>query len=128
MTLPPMGCAVYTVLVWTPEQVRSWYFGYVLLMSLMFFVTFTNQIHKWSHTYGALPSWVEWLQKRHIILPKTQHRIHHVAPHDTYFCITTGWLNLPLEKIQFWPRCEKMIECVTGIKPRIDDLRWTNKR
>ena len=97
-------------------------------MSLMFFVTFTNQIHKWSHTYGALPAWVEWLQKTHVILPKRHHRIHHVAPHDTYFCITTGWLNMPLEKLCFWPVCEYVIERLTGIKPRVDDLNWTNRR
>lgn len=128
ITLVPMSYALYTTLVWSPEEVRSWYFGYVLLMSLMFFVTFTNQIHKWSHTYGRLPAWVEWLQTMHIILPKGHHRIHHVAPHDTYFCITTGWLNLPLEKTHFWPTCERIIEYWTGIKPRVDDLHWTNKR
>jgi hypothetical protein len=128
VTLAPLVCALYTTVAWTPEQVRSWYFVYVMLMSLMFFVTFTNQIHKWSHTYGPLPTWVEWLQQMHVILPKRHHRVHHVAPHDTYFCITTGWLNLPLEKLHFWSICESLIERVTGVKPRIDDLNWTNKR
>ena len=123
-----MVVCVYTMLVWPSEKIRAWFFVYCALFSLGFFVTFTNQIHKWSHTYGPLPGWVEWLQKAHIILPKRHHRIHHVAPHETYFCITTGWLNYPLEKIKFWRACEWIIERVTGIKKQVDDLQWANRR
>lgn len=72
--------------------------AYLFLCSI--FVAITNQIHKWSHTYFELPWLVETLQNYHIILPRKHHRIHHVAPHETYFCITTGWLNWSLEKIR----------------------------
>ena len=41
-----------------------------------------------------------------------------------YYCITTGWLNHPLEKLQFWKQLEKYIEKFTGFKPRDDDMEW----
>ncbi|WAR12339.1 PDES1-like protein [Mya arenaria] len=84
--------------------------------------------HKWSHTYFGLPKWITTLQDYHVILPRKHHRIHHVAPHDTYFCITTGWLNYPLEVIGFWTKFEAVIEVVTGHKPRVDDLKWAKKQ
>lgn len=67
------------------------------------------------------------MQKYHLILPQKQHRYHHIAPHETYYCITTGWLNYPLEYICFWSTLEKFITRVTGYRPRTDDLKWTRK-
>ncbi|CAO1316711.1 unnamed protein product [Diamesa serratosioi] len=99
--------------------------AYLFLCSI--FVAVTNQIHKWSHTYFGLPKYVQFLQNNHIILPRRHHRIHHVSPHETYFCITTGWLNWPLEKIRFWSTLEIIIEYLTGHKPREDDLKWAQK-
>jgi len=112
----------------TPEQILQNYSFTCFLFSFGIFVSLTNQIHKWSHTYSKLPWWVVMLQDNHIILPKQHHRIHHISPHDTYYCITTGWLNHSLEKVQFWYILEKYIEKFTGYKPRNDDLAWAKDK
>jgi len=128
IVLGPLLVGIYTLFTISPEQVRTWYHTYCFLLSLGLLVMFTNQIHKWSHTYSSLPQPVLWLQALHIILPRRHHRIHHVAPHETYFCITTGWLNYPLEVIRFWATLEYIIERLTGKKPRTDGLMWANKK
>lgn len=128
LTLPTLSYVVYKHLTFDRVTLRDccawdWY-----IFALAIFVALTNQIHKWSHTYFGLPRWVMFLQDYKIILPRTHHRIHHVAPHETYFCITTGWLNYPLEVIGFWPTIEWCITKLTGCEPRTDDLKWTKKK
>ncbi|XP_052854629.1 plasmanylethanolamine desaturase [Drosophila gunungcola] len=125
--IPILGYLAHFFYIRSPSEIQQ-HFGwiaYVFLCSI--FVAMTNQIHKWSHTYWGLPRWVLLLQSCHIILPRKHHRIHHVAPHETYFCITTGWLNWPLERIRFWSTFELIIEHFTGLKPRDDDLKWAKK-
>lgn len=126
-TLPFLVVGCYFSLT-DPDLIQDWYIFYCFLLSLGLFVTFTNQIHKWSHTYSNLPRIVEFLQKAHLILPKKHHRTHHVAPHEINFCITTGWCNYPLEYFRFFGRLEWVIEKIFGVKPRVDDLQWANKR
>ncbi|CAG0898793.1 unnamed protein product [Cyprideis torosa] len=114
--------------VCTADQIQLEFPLLAFLYLLGIFVAMTNQIHKWSHMYGILPRWVLFLQSAHLILPRRHHRIHHVSPHETYFCITTGWLNWPLEKLQFWRALEIVITKVTGAQPRADDFKWAQKR
>jgi len=87
-------------------------------------VSLTNQIHKWAHTHRP-PSFVTFLQKYWIILPKQNHTLHHKPAFDGYYCITTGWLNPLLDSIGFWKTLEKLVTRATGLIPREDDWKWT---
>ncbi|XP_013382665.1 transmembrane protein 189 [Lingula anatina] len=125
--IPFLGHMAFKFATYSPDQVQATYIWECYVYLLAFYVSITNQIHKWSHTYFGLPRYITIFQDLHIILPRKHHRIHHVSPHETYFCITTGWLNYPLEKIGFWRRAEDLIEKLTGSKPRSDDMKWAQK-
>ncbi|XP_076339586.1 plasmanylethanolamine desaturase 1-like isoform X2 [Tachypleus tridentatus] len=128
VTIPSLAYMSYQFFSYPSDKIQELYNWNCYLFLLALFVATTNQIHKCSHTYFGLPRWVTLLQDCHIILPQRHHRIHHVAPHETYFCITTGWLNYPLEKFRFWETWETIIEAMTGCKPRADDMKWAQKR
>lgn len=119
ITLPLLiVTALYT---WTNEASDASYFIIAFICSLSFFVLLTNQIHKWSHQEKNL--WpVRLLQNCRLILHPQHHDVHHRAPFNKYYCITTGWLNYPLSKILFFTTLEKFITQITKAIPRADDI------
>ncbi|KAK3799137.1 hypothetical protein RRG08_051412 [Elysia crispata] len=125
--IPVMAYCAYQFLFLPREAIPASYNWMMYLFLLCVFVSLTNQCHKWSHTYFGLPWYIKLLQDLHLVLPRRHHRIHHVSPHETYYCITTGWLNYPLELIGFWSTLEVIIESLTGSKPRSDDMAWASK-
>jgi hypothetical protein len=94
----------------------------VFLLSATFFVAFTNQAHKMSHSVKQ-PAPVRWMMDRGLIMSQKHHRIHHSGDFSGYYCITTGWLNAPLDGIGFWRGCEVLITACTGALPRADDKK-----
>jgi ubiquitin-conjugating enzyme E2 variant len=89
--------------------------------SLIVWVLFTNQFHKWAHE-DSPPRAVAFLQKLNLVLPPEHHAVHHRVPYATYYCITVGWLNAPLQRLHFFAGLEHIITAVTGLLPREDDL------
>lgn len=83
---------------WTAWSVAWMWFWVIYCI----FTAFTNQFHKWSHTRTAdLPKLVRLLQKYNVILDQQEHKRHH---HDNKkaLCLTTGWCNWLLEKLNIW--------------------------
>jgi ubiquitin-conjugating enzyme E2 variant len=122
ISVPVVGAALFT-----PLSIDGWVapalFAMVSIGSMVLWVMMTNQIHKWSHLGEArTPRWLKLLQRMHLVLPPDHHQIHHTAPFDTYYCITTGWLNWPLAKIGFYRRMERLVSAITGLIPRRDDI------
>jgi Flp pilus assembly pilin Flp len=95
----------------------------VMLLAFCFAGLPTNQIHQWAHSTKP-PRLVGWLQRRGMILSRSEHQRHHVPPYDDFYCIAIGWLNRPLSAIQFFRRLEALITRLTGLRPREDDTRF----
>lgn len=95
-------------------------FWLAFLMSLVFWVFATNQIHKWAHQ-DAPSAFARALQRAGLVLSPENHSRHHSAPYDRYYCITTGWLNAPLAAIGFYRILERVIGAMTGALPRASD-------
>ena len=118
VTLPMMGMA------WLiPVDVTWGVFAFTCFTSLAFWVFLTNQFHKWSHQdLDEVPWIIKALQKSKIVMSVEHHQVHHTAPHDAYYCITSGWLNRPLDAIGFWTKAEALIEHIFDVKPYQDPV------
>jgi hypothetical protein len=75
------------------------------------FLVLTNLFHKWAHL-PKKPAWMLFMQEYRLVLETQHHNIHHTPPFDTYYCITTGWLNPLLRAIKFFPRMEKVLALI----------------
>ena len=90
-------------------------FFFVAMVVIAAFATFgTNQFHKWAHTPTPHP-FVAWMQRRHWILPVDHHAIHHTWPHETHYCITTGWMNGVLLRVGFWKFATRALSSILAV-------------
>ena len=105
----PVAWAIYA---WFPATTDIWLHFFVAFWGWLFLWVFmTNQFHKWAHLEEP-PGWIVKLQRWRLILSPDHHDIHHTPPFDTYYCITTGWLNPLLARVRFFPITEAVIRWV----------------
>ncbi len=90
-------------------------FALAAVFSMSLGVFMTNQFHKWSHMEQP-PGYAVKLQDWKLILGRRHHDVHHTAPYDTYYCITCGWLNPVLSRIQFFETLERLIRRLFGLR------------
>lgn len=93
-------------------------FLYTTLFFLVISIFFTNQIHKWAHQ--ETPNvFARVLQRYGLILTPGRHKLHHIAPYTSDFCITTAWLNPLLNKLRFFSFA-KYILAKIPLMPKVD--------
>ncbi len=116
LSAPVLGVAFF-VLPATPSLVTTFVLSETLAFCLAIFAT--NQFHKWAHT-DSPPRFVSLLGKTSLILTSQHHDIHHSAPFDRNYCITTGWWNPLLERFSVFSRVETILDVAT----HAPFLRW----
>jgi plasmanylethanolamine desaturase len=112
---------VITTALFLPLDSKGGLFAAAFLGALVFWVMLTNQFHKWSHQEHPAGA-VRFLQRFHLILPPAHHAVHHTAPFNRCYGITTGWLNPLLGAVGFYPGLERLVTRLTGALPRKEDL------
>eukprot|EP01061_Rhynchopus_euleeides_P012727 TRINITY_DN22425_c0_g1_i1.p1 TRINITY_DN22425_c0_g1~~TRINITY_DN22425_c0_g1_i1.p1 ORF type:complete len:275 (+),score=85.39 TRINITY_DN22425_c0_g1_i1:62-826(+) len=123
MALTPISTDC-TPLSWCVPHTYSWQ---VYCLSLTLLIALTNEFHKQSHQLK--PTLVtKALMSCNLILTRQNHAVHHKGDHDMSYCITNGWLNQPLDFINFWRHSESLITLVTGYKPRQNDGELMGKK
>jgi len=71
-----------------------------------------NQVHKWAHMASA-PHLARFLQRTGLALRPNEHAWHHRAPHDSCYCISTGWMNPLLDRLGVWSWLERSLRRAT---------------
>jgi ubiquitin-conjugating enzyme E2 variant len=67
----------------------------------------TNLFHKWAHAPEP-PRAVRWLQRRRLVLSPEAHSVHHRSYTGGY-CVTNGWLNPLLDRLEAYGRAERAL-------------------
>ena len=80
------------------------------------FAVATNLFHAWAHD-PAPPRIARPLQRAGLILTPERHALHHRAAHDRAYCVTSGWLNAPLDRFDVWARLDAWIARVRRDQP-----------
>lgn len=102
--IPVVGFALIQV----PPDSGLGLFAHAVVLSVAVSIFATNQIHCWAHS-DSRPRAATWLQAHGLILTPEHHDRHHQEPHDSHFCITTGWMNPWIDRLGFFRQAERFL-------------------
>jgi len=103
LAVPALSASLY--LLWLMPDSVLLAFGVVSFALMSAATVATNHFHKWAHE--EQPSRLaRWLQRKRLVLEPRHHKLHHTQPFDKNYCITNGWLNPVLNRLQFFRRLE----------------------
>lgn len=91
-----------------PPASASAVFGIALALVGSLAVVATNLFHAWAHA-ARPPRLARGLQTSGLILTPARHAQHHRGAHDVAYCVTSGWLNPPLDGVRFFARLDERI-------------------
>lgn len=80
----------------------AWWLAYALAVAL------TNEGHKLAHAPSP-PAGAAWLQAHGLIVSPAHHARHHDGAYGRAFCVTTGWCNPLLDRIDVFGRLERCL-------------------
>lgn len=108
-------------LISLPILIGTWYFVPIHDAASLFFAAYiglflfgiflTNQFHSWAHSPRP-PAWIRGLQRSGLILGPEHHARHHTPPFNSYYCITSGWLNPILARTRLFERLKEPLRRV----------------
>lgn len=95
-------------------------FGFNSFNATIFTIISINDVvHKYAHLNdGKRPKIATFLQKIGIFQGYNEHHQHHTMPFEINYCPITPYVNVVLEKYNFWRKLEHIIEYLIGVKPR----------
>ena len=91
----------------------------IFIITLFIAISLNDVVHKHAHMKDTeRPTWSSLMQKIYLFQSHEEHHLHHVMPHEINYCPITPYVNIVLEKINFWRSAENIIEKYLGFKPR----------
>jgi ubiquitin-conjugating enzyme E2 variant len=80
-----------------------------------------NEFHKWSHrTRKENGRIISFLQDIKILQTAKHHARHHTDPKNSHYCTITNFLNLVLDRVNFWNGLEWLLAKTIQLKRQPD--------
>jgi len=105
---------VATWIAFDPASSAASVFGPAFVLVFVALTVMTNQFHQWAHQPDP-PRAAHLLQRCHVILPRGHHAVHHQAPFDTHYCITSGVMNRWVDRSGLLPAIESWLASWRGV-------------